>query len=60
MERSCLGDSCLVKCDGEMMRQTEKKREMKMEEGRGKGVKGVNDNKQHGLGEDDRWDWGGA
>lgn len=27
MERSCLGDSCLVKCDGETMRQIDRARE---------------------------------
>lgn len=47
MERSCLGDSCLVKCDGETARQRQRARD-EINGGRGgreKGGNGVNDNK---------------
>lgn len=54
MERSCLGDSCLVKCDGETMRQIQRERWNKRREG-GEG-NGVNSNKQHRRAEADRWD----
>lgn len=34
MERSCLGDSCLVKCDGETVKQT---RQIKQKEAERRG-----------------------
>ena len=44
MERSCLGDSCLVKCDEETTRQRQKEIKQRGEEEEGR--YGVNNNKK--------------
>ena len=66
MERSCLGDSCLVKCVGETMRQIQRERWNKWreeeeeqedeEDEEEEGGNGVNNNKQNRRAEADRWD----
>lgn len=44
MERDCLGDSCLVKCDGETMRHRERERDEIKGGRRGRWEDGVNHN----------------
>lgn len=65
MERSCLGDSCLVKCVGETMRQIQRERlnksreeeeEQEDQEEEEEGGNGANNNKQNRRAEADRWD----